>query len=108
MGANGPFSQDDTETDPLYLEESWTLGSDAAAARWRERQTGHKDCERLSRALRDLNNLGTLFSVQQRVLYAERFPSAPAAPDAKTAGWLPAFSEEDATSAENQAPQQCA
>jgi len=98
--------EDDPETDPIFFEESWTLGATAAAERWRQRRAGRQDRERQGRAFREFNNMGTLFFIQQRALYADRFPAVEAAPVAQTAGWLPPFSAEPAAQTEYHAPQE--
>lgn len=102
----GGLPGDDPETDPLFFEESWTLGVTAAAGRWRQRQ-GQEDRERQRRACREFNSLGTLAFVQEREWYAERFSMAEAVPAANRpdAGWLPPFSAEPSAQTEHQAPQ---
>jgi hypothetical protein len=103
----GGLPGDDPETDPLFFEESWTLGAAAAAGRWRQRQKEPENCECQRRAIREFNSVGTLAFVQDRERYAERFSMArPAtASGHQDSDWLPPFFAEPFTQTENQAPQ---
>jgi len=51
---------DDSDLDPLFLEESWTLGVPAAIHRRQERRSSQAERERQAREFRELNSLGTL------------------------------------------------
>jgi hypothetical protein len=55
---------EDFELDPLFLEESWTLGVAAATESWQRRQRNQSERERQSRAFRELDSLGGLNFVQ--------------------------------------------
>src|ERR1035441_10081356 len=52
------------DPDPLFLEESWTLGIPAAAENLRRRRQSQADREHQSRAFRELDNLGSLFFIE--------------------------------------------
>jgi DnaJ-domain-containing protein 1 len=52
------------DLDPLFLEESWTLGVPAATDRWQQRQRAHTDRERQSQSFRDLHNLASIHFVE--------------------------------------------
>jgi len=51
---------DDSDLDPVFLEESWTLGVPAAMHRRQERRQSQAERERQGRDFRELNSLGTL------------------------------------------------
>jgi DnaJ-domain-containing protein 1 len=51
---------DDSELDPVFLEESWTLGVQAAVHRRQERRQTQAARERQAHEFRELNSLGTL------------------------------------------------
>ena len=51
---------DDSDLDPVFLEESWTLGVPAAMHHRQERRHSLAERERQSREFRELNSLGTL------------------------------------------------
>jgi DnaJ-domain-containing protein 1 len=55
---------EDSELDPLFLEESWTLGIPAATRKWQQRQGAHADREQQSQSFRDLHNLGSIHFVE--------------------------------------------
>jgi hypothetical protein len=55
---------EDSDLDPLFLEETWTLGVPAATGRWRHRQRAHADRERQSQSFRDLHNLASIHFVE--------------------------------------------
>ena len=61
----------DFDPDPLFLEESWTLGIPAAAENLRRRRQNPADRERQSRAFRELNSLGSLFYIEEHERAAE-------------------------------------
>jgi hypothetical protein len=50
---------DDFDLDPLFLEESWTLGLPAAKENWERRQRDRADRERQNRAFRELDSFAT-------------------------------------------------
>jgi hypothetical protein len=54
---------EDSDLDPLFLEESWTLGIPAATVRWQQRQRTSLERERQSQSFRSLHNLGSIFFV---------------------------------------------
>jgi hypothetical protein len=56
---------DEFEPDALFLEESWMLGVDVAAANLRQRRQGRADREAQSRAFRELHNAGTVWAVEE-------------------------------------------
>lgn len=62
---------DDFELDPLFLEESWTLGLSAAAENLHCRHQDPADRERQSHAFRALNNLGSVFLIEDHDCAAE-------------------------------------
>jgi len=51
---------DDSDLDPVFLEESWILGVPAAIHRRQERRSSQSERERKARDFRELNSLGTL------------------------------------------------
>ncbi len=55
---------EDSDLDPLFLGESWTLGVPAATGRWQHRQRAHADRERQSQSFRDLHNLASIHFVE--------------------------------------------
>jgi DnaJ-domain-containing protein 1 len=55
----------DAEPDSIFLEESWTLGVSTAAENLRKRRRGKADRERQSLSFRELNNLGSIFLMQE-------------------------------------------
>jgi DnaJ-domain-containing protein 1 len=55
----------DAEPDSIFLEESWTLGVSAAAENLQRRRRGQADRERQNLSFRELNNLGSIFLVQE-------------------------------------------
>ncbi len=62
---------DDFDPDPLFLEESWTLGIPAAAENLCRRRQNAADREFQNRAFRDLNGLGSLFIIEDHDQAAE-------------------------------------
>ena len=70
---------DDAEPDPLFFEESWTVGVPAAVESWRHRQQRQADSEHKFSPLPELHNLSSQMFMQQREGYAQHFPSAHAA-----------------------------
>lgn len=93
---------DDPAPDPLFFEESWTLGAPVAAERWQLRRKEQADQERRGRSFRELDARGTLFFVQEREWLAKRFSNEHAV---AVASWPPRPSEEPSGQAEDQAPQ---
>jgi hypothetical protein len=61
----------DFDPDPLFLEESWTLGVPTAAENLHRRRQNPTDRERQSRAFRELNNLGLLIFIEDHDGQAE-------------------------------------
>jgi hypothetical protein len=55
----------DAEPDSIFLEESWTLGVSAAAKNLQRRRRGQADRERQNVSFRELNNLGSIFLMQE-------------------------------------------
>jgi DnaJ-domain-containing protein 1 len=55
---------DDLDLDPLFLEESWTVGTSAALENLRRRRQSHVERERQSRASRVFDNLRVIASVE--------------------------------------------
>jgi len=55
----------DAEPDSIFMEESWTLGVSAAAENLQRRRRGQADRERQNLSFRELNNLGSIFLVQE-------------------------------------------
>jgi hypothetical protein len=62
---------EDFDPDPLFLEESWTLGVNAAAENLYRRRQNQADREHQSRAFRELDNLGSLFFIENYESAAE-------------------------------------
>jgi hypothetical protein len=54
---------EDSDLDPLFLEESWTLGVPAATEKWQQRQRTSVERERQNQSFRSLHNLGSIFFV---------------------------------------------
>jgi hypothetical protein len=94
------------DPDPLFLEESWSLGVPAAVENLHRRRQGHAERERQSRAFRELGSLGTISFIADREqavesLLADRAagiasgydsmwsPRAPQATTAPAPGWTP-------------------
>jgi DnaJ-domain-containing protein 1 len=90
---------EDSDLDPLFLEESWTLGVPAATGRWQHRQRAHADRERQSQSFRDLHNLASIHFVEAadpaafipqalaaavQKGYGAASPQSPAQPEAPT------------------------
>jgi DnaJ-domain-containing protein 1 len=76
----------DFDPDPLFLEESWTLGIPAAAENLHHRRQGHAERERQYRAFRELDTLETLFFVEEH----ERMQTQATAPQSWTpTDWAP-------------------
>jgi hypothetical protein len=102
--ANGLLG-DDSDPDPLFFEESWTLGVAAAVEHFQQRRKKQKERERQSRAFRDFDNLGALFFVQEREWCARHLPWAQGATAEarRDAGWPLEVSEESSTRMEDQA-----
>jgi hypothetical protein len=98
---------DDSELDPLFFEESWTLSLPAAIENWQQRRQGQADRERQSRAFRELDNLGTLSFVQASERSTEFLPSARAAAIAERhyAGCFQQSPEEPAAQTQDRIPQ---
>jgi DnaJ-domain-containing protein 1 len=73
--------REDFQPDPLFFEESWTLGLPAATKNWKRRQQGQADRERQSSKVRDrkFDNIGTQSFLQERAWYSEHFSPAQAA-----------------------------
>ena len=67
---------DDSELDPLFFEESWTLGLDTAVQHCQQKRDVSKAREQQSRAFRELDNLGTLSFAQCAVWSANFLPRA--------------------------------
>jgi hypothetical protein len=104
--ANGLLG-DDSDPDPLFFEESWTLGVAAAVEHFQQRLKRQKERERQSRAFREFDSLGALFFVQERNWCAEHLPWAqpPQIDSRRDAGWPLQVSEELSAGMEDQAPQ---
>ena len=104
--ANGLLG-DDSDPDPLFFEESWTLGVAAAVEHFQQRRKRQKERERQSRTCREFDSLGALFFVQERMWCAEHLPwaQAPQTDGRRDAGWPLLVSEEASVRTEDQAPQ---
>ena len=91
---------DDSDLDPVFLEESWTLGVPAAMHRRQERRQSQSEREHQAREFRELNSLGTLAFVDagewlggfhlaaqigSQMAAARESPAHPADPHHKTA-----------------------
>src|ERR1035437_7728702 len=61
----------DFDPDSLFLEESWMIGIPAAAENLHRRRQNSADRERQSCAFRELNNLGSLFFIEDHDRAAE-------------------------------------
>jgi DnaJ-domain-containing protein 1 len=98
---------ENSEPDPLFFVESWTIGVPAAMESLQRRRQVQAEAERQSRAFGNLDNLGTLSFVQESETDAEAFSSARAA---RSAGCYAAESrpspEELAAPVEEQAEQE--
>jgi len=66
----------DSEPDPLFFVESWTLGLPAAVENFQQRRQGQADRERYGHAFDNFNHLRAQSFVQERELYAEFLTSA--------------------------------
>lgn len=70
---------DDSEPDPLFFEESWSVGVSAALENWCQRQQSLANRECGGRALQQLDNLGSLVFMQRSEWNMNYFLSAHAA-----------------------------
>jgi DnaJ-domain-containing protein 1 len=102
--ANGLLG-DDSDPDPLFFEESWTLGVAAAVEHFQQRQKKQRERERQSRADRELDSLGAQFFVEERAWCEEHLPWAQAAqPEGRRdAAWPLQVPEESSAQMEGQA-----
>jgi len=105
--ANGLLG-DDSDPDPLFFEESWTLGVAAAVEHFQQRQKNQKERERQSRSDREFDSFGAQFFVQERAWCEEHLPWAQAAqPERRCdAGWRLQVSEEYSAQMEGRAPRE--
>jgi hypothetical protein len=105
--ANGLLG-DDSDPDPLFFEESWTLGVAAAAEHFHHRRKRQKERERQSRAFGEFNNLGALNFIREREWCALHLPWAQAATAEarRDAGWPLEISDESSARMETQAPRE--
>jgi DnaJ-domain-containing protein 1 len=95
---------DDSEPDPLFFVETWTLGSAAAVENFKQRRQRQADYERQSDASSTLDRLGALSFVQTAV-YAEFLSPAPAPADSCDASASPNSPRQPFAQAQNPAPQ---
>jgi hypothetical protein len=70
---------EETEPDPLFFVESWTLGASRAAENLKQRRQPHSDFQPQSHTFDQYNQLGAEFFVQQSWQYAQFRSSRPAA-----------------------------
>jgi DnaJ-domain-containing protein 1 len=66
----------DADPDPLFLEESWTLGTAAAKENLERRRSGRGDRERQNGSFRELHNLGSVFFMPETDWSTESWLSA--------------------------------
>jgi hypothetical protein len=99
---------EDFQPDPLFFEESWTLGVPAAMKNWKQRQQGQADCERQNRKPWEFGSQGTSSFLQERAWYAEHFSTVSAAviKEQTGNGWPVQPSEEPAAQTRTQAPRE--
>jgi hypothetical protein len=98
----------DSEPDPLFFVESWSLGLPAAVESFQRRRQQQAVRERYDHAFDNFNNLRALSFVQERELYAEFLSSAGAAAIARFhgAGSPPQSTEGSAAGTQDPAPQE--
>jgi DnaJ-domain-containing protein 1 len=77
---------EDSEPDPLFFVDSWTLGMGAAVENFKQRRQAQADRDRESQAFREIDRLGTRALFEESDLYTEFVSSAPASTSSGTAG----------------------
>jgi len=70
---------EDYEPDPLFFEESWTMGVPVAAQNWKRRRQEQSDRARQNRKPWGFDSQGTSSFLQERAWYAEHFSPSQAA-----------------------------
>lgn len=78
---------DDSEPDPLFFVDSWTLGMGAAVESFKQRRQAQADREREIRDFSELDSLGARALLEESALYAEFISSAPANPQPSGTTW---------------------
>jgi hypothetical protein len=98
---------DNSEPDPLFFVECWTLGTPAAVENFQQRRQGPAACQPPLPAFLDLYNPCTLFFLQQRDLDAKSLSASIAAVSAKRcyAAWSRPSPEEPAAPTQDKPPQ---
>jgi DnaJ-domain-containing protein 1 len=98
---------DDSEPDPLFFVDSWTMGTGAAVDSFKRRRQAQADSERASQASREIDRLGTTALLLESDLYVDFLSSpAPAAGAGSNDAAGPRQSYEDASAwTDRQAPQ---
>jgi hypothetical protein len=106
--AASPLLGGDFQPDPLFFEESWTLGVPAATKNWKRRQQVQAERERQGGGPRGFDSQATSSFMQERAWYAEHFSPEQAAVIAEQTGaGCPAQPlEEPATQTEYQPPRE--
>jgi DnaJ domain len=59
------------QPDTRFMEETWTMGIDAAAENWRTRRQGQAERERQSQAFREMDSVGAQAFAQASAWYAQ-------------------------------------
>lgn len=77
---------DNSEPDPLFFVETWTLGMAAAIENFKQRRRGMADCEPQSQPFRDPDSSKTLSFVQDGAVYVDFLSSACASASAEFGG----------------------
>jgi hypothetical protein len=78
--------REDLQLDPLFLEDSWTLGVPAAIKNWEQRRLGRTLRAGQNRQPWEFESRGTTFFLQERAWYAEHFSAAQEAAVARPNG----------------------
>jgi hypothetical protein len=98
---------DDSEPDPLFFVETWTLGMTAAVENFKQRRHGLADRAPQSLPFRDPDSSKTLSFVQDGAVYVDFLSSACASASAGfgDAGWPRQFPQEPSEQAQSHSTQ---
>jgi DnaJ-domain-containing protein 1 len=82
---------DDSDPDPLFFEETWSVGASTALENWHKRQQSAQDCKCESRVLHEPRTLGSFVLMERSEWNMDYFLSAHAAAiagrDEKVGSW---------------------
>lgn len=80
---------DDSEPDPLFFVDTWTLGMGAAVDRLKQRRQTRVSRERKDREFHDFESLGVRAFLEENDLYAEFVAEPPAGEESDDGGQAP-------------------